>query len=75
MRVFRKYKMMERLTKEGLLSFVGPTEEKIMDDLDGKEVHLNQWQAQVHGVESYYATTDEGHQYPVHPDDVEEVRA
>ena len=73
MLIFRKEKMLARIEREGLIHLVGPTELAIMDLLDGCEVKPNLWWQTVHLEDARYCTTADGMQYPVHPDDCEEV--
>lgn len=43
-KIFRKEKMIERLTREGLADEITPEIEAIMDNLDGQEANTYCWQ-------------------------------
>ena len=47
--------------------------EKLMNELDGKEVHKNDWKALVFDELEYIARDSEGTTYPINKYDVEEV--
>ena len=46
---------------------------KLMNELDGKEVHKNDWKALVFDELEYIARDSEGTTYPINKYDVEEV--
>lgn len=55
MLVFRKELMLKRLEKENLLDKVDDEVMKLMNELDGKEVHKNDWKALVFDELEYIA--------------------
>ena len=73
MLVFRKELMLKRLEKENLLDKVDDEVMKLMNELDGKEVHKNDWKALVFDELEYIARDSEGTTYPINKYDVEEV--
>ena len=73
MLIFRKEKMLARIEREGLMHLVGPTEQAAMDLLDGREVKPNLWRQTVHQEDAWYCTTADGEQFPVNPDDCDDV--
>lgn len=72
MKVFSKHKMMERLRKEYLTHKVDDECLAIMDMLDGKEVHKNDFKALVFDQIEYFIR-HEGEYYPINPKDCIEV--
>lgn len=73
MLVFRKELMLKRLEKENLLDKVDNEVMKLMNELDGKEVHKNDWKALIFDELEYIARDSEGTTYPINKNDVEEV--
>lgn len=73
MLVFRKELMLKRLEEENLLDKVDDEVMKLMNELDGKEVHKNDWKALVFDELEYIARDSEGTTYPINKYDVEEV--
>lgn len=73
MLVFRKELMLKRLEKENLLDKVDDEVMKLMNELDGKEVHKNDWKALIFDELEYIARDSEGTTYPINKNDVEEV--
>ncbi len=73
MLVFRKELMLKRLEKENLLDKVDNEVMKLMNELDGKEVHKNDWKALIFDELEYIACDNEGTTYPINKNDVEEV--
>ena len=63
MLVFRKELMLKRLEKENLLDKVDDEVMKLMNELDGKEVHKNDWKALVFDELEYIARDSEGTTY------------
>ena len=47
--VFKKKRMVMRLTEEGRADMITPEIEAIMDDLDGQEASESCWDRRVHG--------------------------
>ncbi len=73
MLVFRKELMLKRLETENLLDKVDDETTELMNELDGKEVHKNDWKALIFGELEYIACDNEGTKYPINKNDVEEV--
>ncbi len=73
MLVFKKELMLKRLEKENLLAMVDDEVIKLMNELDGKEVQKNDWEALIFGELEYIAHDSMGRAYPINKDDVEEV--
>ncbi len=68
MKVFSKERMLSRLEKEGRLHLVDSESAKIMDMLDGKEAHKNDFKALIYDELEYFVRVDDKN-YPVNPDD------
>ena len=58
--VFRKQKMIDRLTKEGLKDKITEEIIAIMDDLDGQRADENCWNRRVKGEHVYYVKGKSG---------------
>lgn len=68
MKVFSKERMLSRLEKEGRLHLVDNKSAKIMDMIDGKEAHKNDFKALIYDKLEYFVRVDDEN-YPVNPDD------
>ena len=68
MKIFSKQKMLDRLKEEGREHLVDDEAMKIMDMLDGKEAHKNDFKALVYGELEYFVKVGED-SYPVNPND------
>lgn len=73
MLIFRKKLMLERLKRENLLNLIDEKIINIMDQLDGKEVKKDDWDALLYDKITYFARTDAGEAYPINIEDVERV--
>lgn len=69
--VFRKEKMIERLTREGRADAITPEIIKIMDNLDGCETTAQNWQRQVMDEPVLYCYGKDGNGNYVNEDDCE----
>ena len=68
--IFKKDKMIARLTEEGLAHFIDDEIMEIMNNLDGKEAVKNDFKALVHDVEEYMVRFND-EWYPVNKLDCE----
>ena len=73
MLVFRKKKMVDRITQEGRADMLDPPTLAFMDELDGLEAFPNRWRQTVHFEENAYYCMLNGDQIPVNFLDCEEV--
>ena len=58
--IFKKTKMVERLTKLGLTDKITPEIEAIMDNLDGQEAQASNWRRAVHGEPVFWVVGKNG---------------
>lgn len=69
--IFRKSKMLERLTAQGLREQVTPEAEKIMDNLDGCETTASCWRRVVFGEPVLWCVGKDGNGEYVNENDCE----
>ena len=73
-KIYSKSKMLARLEKEGRSDQISPQALQIMTALDGREAQPNRWRQTVYGEENaWFCTTANGEQYPVNPEDCEDI--
>ena len=69
--IFRKQKMIDRLTSEGRYDEIDDNEMEIMELLDGREATDNCWDRQIYGMPVMYVRLEDGAGYYVNEDDCE----
>ena len=70
-KVFKKQKMIDRLTREGRYDKIDQTSFEIMDLLDGKDATDQCWDRQVIGQPVLWVSLGNGHGYYVNENDCE----
>ena len=55
------------------MHLVGPTELAAMDLLNGREAKPNLWRRTVYQEDTWYCTAADGEQFPINPNDCEDV--
>lgn len=68
---FKKQKMIDRLTNEGLADQITPEIVAIMDNLDGQEVSENCWSRKVLDQQVYWCIGKDGTGFEVNEQDCE----
>lgn len=69
--IFRKQKMIDRLTSEGRYDEIDDNEMEIMELLDGHEATDICWDRQIYGMPVMYVRLEDGTGYYVNEDDCE----
>ena len=73
-KIFRKTKMLARITAEGKSNLLNTATLDFMDRLDGHACHPNLWRQTVYGeTDAWYCTDSNGNQYPININDCDDV--